>query len=173
MPQLSLGRRRRVLLSSCTPDVCCRRVGALLLLGLPVRSTMYTAHLPIRICRGVSVFARNGLCMLTLRCCVGQPTTGQAANLPPGWTMHHKDGQPYFYNSTTKESTYTNPSNDSPWQEGRMQDGRQYWHNKVTKVSQWYPPGQEPPQEKKAKPAAKRVAGRCVTSRLFDCLVTW
>ncbi|KAK9463128.1 uncharacterized protein V1516DRAFT_648466 [Lipomyces oligophaga] len=69
------------------------------------------------------------------------------------WTEHKTaDGRKYFYNTKTKESSWTKPDailtareralKDVLWKEYETSDGRKYWHNKETSQSVWQIPAE-------------------------------
>jgi len=66
------------------------------------------------------------------------------------WTEHtHSDGRRYYYNRTTKQSSWDKPEclksadeklNTTNWKEYKTADGRDYFYNPVTKQSVWEMP---------------------------------
>jgi len=81
-----------------------------------------------------------------------QQPAAAAAKPKQAWSEHKApDGRPYWYNSQTKVSTYTRPTELTPpearaaaavtdWKEHTAPDGRKYYYNKTTKESKWVPP---------------------------------
>lgn len=82
---------------------------------------------------------------------------GQQQQHPPSsaseWsTALAADGRPYWYNRTTGQTTWVDPTSQytapaalSPaphgaWVQNRTDDGRTYYYNSVTKATQWNPP---------------------------------
>lgn len=75
--------------------------------------------------------------------------------LPEGWTEHETpDGRVFYFNKTTKQASWTHPSDDMEtstqqkqatsdqlppnWFSKKLPDGRQYFYNKVTNQTVWH-----------------------------------
>lgn len=72
----------------------------------------------------------------------------QQAPKSSSWTEHKApDGRTYFYNHTTKQSSWEKPDelkthtelllSQCPWKEYKSDTGRTYFHNVITKESRW------------------------------------
>lgn len=83
------------------------------------------------------------------------------------WTEHEApDGRIYYYNGTTKKSSWEKPDelktpnelllSQCPWKEYKSENGKLYYHNVSTKESRWtIPPELE---ELKARIVAEEAA---------------
>merc|ERR1719183_970289 len=77
---------------------------------------------------------------------------GTPANAADAWTEHtHSDGRRYYYNKTTKASSWDKPealksseekANTTSWKEYKTADGRDYFYNPTTKQSVWEMPAE-------------------------------
>ncbi|KAL3231897.1 hypothetical protein MRX96_023164 [Rhipicephalus microplus] len=74
--------------------------------------------------------------------------SNQQAPKSSSWTEHKApDGRTYFYNHTTKQSSWEKPDelkthtelllSQCPWKEYKSDTGRTYFHNVITKESRW------------------------------------
>lgn len=90
------------------------------------------------------------------------------------WTEHKApDGRTYFYNHTTKQSSWEKPDelkthtelllSQCPWKEYKSETGRTYFHNVLTKESRWTIPKEL--EDLKATIAAQGESGGTVSSR--------
>lgn len=97
----------------------------------------------------------------------------QAPPKSSSWTEHKApDGRTYFYNHTTKQSSWEKPDelkthtelllSQCPWKEYKSETGRTYFHNVLTKESRWTIPKEL--EDLKATIAAQGESGSTVSS---------
>lgn len=97
------------------------------------------------------------------------------------WTEHKApDGRPYYYNNTTKQSSWEKPEelmtpaeriiNQCPWKEYRSDNGKVYYHNVTTKESRWEPPPEFLEMQTKVKAEEAAAAAKAVAAMTSSSL---
>ncbi|XP_037928198.1 pre-mRNA-processing factor 40 homolog A [Teleopsis dalmanni] len=98
------------------------------------------------------------------------------------WTEHKApDGRPYYYNNTTKQSSWEKPEilmspaeriiYQCPWKEYRSDVGKVYFHNIKTKESCWEAPAEYIEMQAKVKAEEAAVAAKAVAALTSSTLV--
>ncbi|KAH8285817.1 hypothetical protein KR018_009491 [Drosophila ironensis] len=103
--------------------------------------------------------------------------------MPPSteWTEHKApDGRPYYYNQSTKQSSWEKPEalmtpaellhNQCPWKEYRSDTGKVYYHNVATKETCWEPPPEYVDMKAKAKAEEAAAAAKAVAAMTSSSL---
>ncbi|KAH8324322.1 hypothetical protein KR074_005243 [Drosophila pseudoananassae] len=97
------------------------------------------------------------------------------------WTEHKApDGRPYYYNQSTKQSSWEKPEalmtpaellhNQCPWKEYRSDTGKVYYHNVATKETCWEPPPEYVDMKAKAKAEEAAAAAKAVAAMTSSSL---
>jgi hypothetical protein len=76
-----------------------------------------------------------------------EPASTKQADVPPGWIQYTTgDGQAYYYNTITGETSWEIPKtsenkpNKDVWVEYKTDDGQTYYYNTITQETSWEKP---------------------------------